>query len=398
MAPRNAVISPKTDWQSVLVLLLAGLVAACQVGKAAIAVPLLRQDLGLSLVTASWVVGAYGVLGALAGLPAGIGVARIGARTAVIIGLSAIAVGSGLGALAATGATLLATRVLEGCGFLALVVAAPTVLRNRSAPRDREIVLTWWSTYMPGGTALMMFVGPALVSSGWQTLWLANALLAAATAGVVWLLLPHDAGAAPRAAEMDTQVVRVVTSAGPLLLALAFGIYTFHYFALTGLLPTLLVERMGLSVGQAGAVSAVTVLANALGNLAAGIFLGWTWAVVAVAFGCIGLASIGIFSELLPVGLVVAVACVSLGISGLVPGSIFAATPRVAHQSAALAITLGLLVQASNLGQVFGPAALGAWADQFGWSTAPCIFVVIAIAGIAIALRLRSLLQISERT
>ncbi len=390
----------KTDWRSVFVLLLAGLVAACQVGKAAIAVPLLREDLGLSLVMASWVVGSYGVLGALAGLPAGIGVSRIGTRTAVILGLSAIAIGSGLGALAATGAMLLATRVLEGCGFLALVVAAPTLLRNLSAPRDHEIVLTCWSAYMPGGTALMMLVGPLLASSGWQELWLANGLLAAATGALVWLLLPPGVGAGTREARPRAQVVNVLASTGPVLLSLAFGIYTFHYFALTGLLPTLLVDRMGLSVGQAGAVSAVTVLANALGNLAAGIFLRWTyplWAVMAAAFGCIGLASIGIFSELFPVGLVAVVACVSLGISGLVPGSIFAATPRVARQSAALAVTLGLLVQTSNLGQVFGPAALGAWVDKFGWSAAPFIFVAIGAGGIAIALRLRSVLHTSGR-
>jgi MFS family permease len=398
--PKPAVTLAKTDWRSVFILLLAGLVAACQVGKAAIAVPLLRQDLGLSLVTASWVIGAYGILGALAGLPAGIGVARIGARTAVISGLSAIAGGSGLGALADTSTILLATRVLEGCGFISLVIGAPTLLRNLSTPRDHEIVMTCWSTYMPGGTALMMLAGPPLAASGWQNLWLVNGLIAAATAGVVWLLLPPRTGPAEHNVAAPAQIARVVTSPGPILLSLAFGVYTFHYFALTGLMPTFLVDRMGLSVGEAGTVSAITVVANAFGNLAAGIFLRWTvplWAILATAFSCIGLASIGIFSDL-PVGVVAAVACVSLGISGLVPASLFAATPRVAHQSAALAITLGLLVQASNFGQVFGPAALGAWADKFGWSTAPFLFVAIGAGGIAIALRLRSLLQTSERT
>jgi MFS family permease len=387
---------PKTDWRSIVVLLLAGLVAAGQVGKAAIAIPLLRQDLGLSLLMASWVVGSYGVLGAVAGLPAGIGVSRIGARTAVIVGLSAVALGSALGAIAASGTILLLTRVLEGCGFLALVVAAPTMLRNLSAQRDQETVLTWWSAYMPGGTALMMLVGPLLTQSGWQPLWLANGLLAAATASLVWLILPRQSGAIERDTAARAQVVDVLGSPGPILLSLAFGAYTFHYFALTGLLPTLLVERMGLSVTQAGAVSAITVVANALGNLAAGIFLRLAvplWAVMMAAFTCIGLAPLGIFSESLPVGFVAVLACASLGFSGLVPGSIFAATPRVARHSAALAVTLGLLVQTSNLGQVFGPAALGAWVDRFGWSSAPLVFIAVAVVGVAIALQLRSFLR-----
>jgi hypothetical protein len=55
------------------------------------------------------------------------------------------------------------------------------------------------------------------------------------------------------------------------------------------------------------------------------------------------------------------------------------------------------LVQASNLGQVFGPPALGAWVDKFGWSTAPIIFLAIGAGGVAIALRLRGLLRTRER-
>jgi len=195
---------------------------------------------------------------------------------------------------------------------------------------------------------------------------------------------------------MREQVGAVLTSAGPILLALAFGVYTFQYFALTGLLPTLLVERMGLSVSQAGAVSALAVVANAFGNMAAGLLLRWKlplWAIIAAAFSCLGVGSWGIFSEFLPVALVVLLGCASLGIAGLVPGSIFTATPRFANDAAVLTVTMGLLVQTSNLGQVFGPAALGAWVDTFGWPTAPLIFVIMAIIGVVIALRLRQLLH-----
>ncbi len=375
---------PKTDWRSVSILILAGLVAACQVGKAAIAVPLLRQELGLSLLMASSVIGAYGMLGAVAGLPAGIGVSILGTRAALVLGLLAIAIGSGLGAAATGGASLLATRALEGCGFLAVVVAAPTLLRNLSAPRDRDVVLTCWSAYMPGGTAVMMLVGPLLTSFGWQQLWLANSVLAAGCAAIVWLSLPRHAQATEPQVGALGHVGLVFSSTGPILLALAFGTYTFQYFALTGLLPALLVERMSLTVAQAGAVSALAVVANTFGNLAAGIFLRLNvplWGIMASAFACLALASFGIFSDGLPVSLVAAFACVSLGIAGLVPGSIFAATPRLAHHSAALAVALGLLVQASNLGQVLGPPALGAWVEKFGWSAAPFIFFAVGRPG-----------------
>ena len=59
----------KTRWLAVWTLIFAGAVAAFQIGKAPIAIPLLREDLGLSLTFASWIIGVYATVGAIAGLP-----------------------------------------------------------------------------------------------------------------------------------------------------------------------------------------------------------------------------------------------------------------------------------------------------------------------------------------
>lgn len=392
-------MTAKTDWRVVFALVMAGVVAACQVGKAAIAVPLLREDLGLSLVAASWVVGTYGTLGALAGLSAGIAVSFIGARTAAVAGLAAIALGSAIGAFAPGGATLLASRIVEGCGFLGVVIAIPTLLRGVAVGRDRDLALVFWSAYIPAGTALMMFVGPFLTFEGWRGLWLANAVLAACYAGVVWSLMPADPPAPrPTSASVRALLKGVLEGSGPLLLALGFGIYTFQYFALTGLLPTLLVERLGLSIAQAGTIAAVTVLANMFGNLAAGLLLQRgvpLWIVMVTAFGFLGIAALGIFNAAYPVALVAVLASASLAITGLIPASIFAASPRLAPAPHLMAVTLGLIVQASNIGQLLGPAALGTWAEHYGWSSAPLLFGAVALGGITIALLLRRLLPAS---
>lgn len=388
-----------THWTAVGVLVAAGWLGACQVGKAAIAVPLLQQDLGLTLVVAAWVVGAYGTLAAVAGLPAGIGVARFGARRAAVIGLLAIGLGSTLGAFATSGSALLACRVIEGCGFMAVVIGVPTMLRGLTAERDRSLVFTLWATYLPGGSALMMLGGPLLSAVGWHTLWLINGIAALLYAGVVWAVTPRETtsgGPAMGAA----QVLHVLAAPAPRLLALAFGTYTFQYFALTGLLPTLLVQRMGLSLAQAGAISAMTVVANALGNLAAGVLARFAvplWAIVATGFSFTGVAAFGVFSDALPVAAVAALASTSLAITGLIPASIFIAAPQLAPQAPVLAVTLGLVMQASNLGQVLGPAALALWAQQFGWGSAPVLFVAIAASGIAIAWRLQRMLKNEPR-
>ncbi len=233
-------VTTRTEWRLVCLLIAAGYVAAFQVGKAAIALPLYRQDLGLSLTAASWVVGAYATLGATAGLMAGAGVSLMGARRSAIGGLLVIALGSGLGALARDGTALLLTRVVEGCGFIAVVIAAATLVRSATAPRHRDVVLTCWSTYMPGGSAVMMLVGPALAAFGWPALWAVNAALAALTAVALWALLPRGlAEDSERRNGAVADVASVMRAPGAVLLATAFGIYTFQYFALTGLLPTL---------------------------------------------------------------------------------------------------------------------------------------------------------------
>ena len=59
----------RTQWLRVWAIIFAGIVAALHIGKAPIAVPLLRQDLGLSLAFASWIIGAYAILARLPAFP-----------------------------------------------------------------------------------------------------------------------------------------------------------------------------------------------------------------------------------------------------------------------------------------------------------------------------------------
>jgi len=384
-----------TRWPLVFAFMLAGMVAACQVGKAAIAVPLLQQDLGLSLVFASWIVGAFGALGAAGGLFAGSIVSLFDPRRTLIAGLCMIGIASIAGALAPDGTFLLATRVLEGCGFLATVLSVPRLIRAISAARDSDRVFAYWGVYLPTGSAAMMLLGPLIAASGWRALWFVNGALALIYAGIV-ARLPAPVARATGSASALANIVQVLHAPGPILLAVAFGIYTFHYFALTGLLPTLLVEKLGLSIHAAGLVSAITVAANGLGNLMAGALLRRgvaLWSIALGGFLVIGTSGFAIFSPAMPVVAIAVATAATLAISGLIPASIFAAAPRLASNSALLAITLGLMMNGSNMGQLLGPAALAAFVQRFGWERAPLVFVGVMIAGIALALILRAVLR-----
>jgi MFS family permease len=387
----------QTRWGTVAALILAGVVVALQIGKASIAVPVLQKELQLTLVVASWVIGAYGMLGAVGGLPSGVVASLFSARRTLIAGLIAAGLGSLAGAMATHGGILIATRIIEGCGFLAAVLAVPRLLRAVTAPRDRDTVLAFWGAYMPAGSVIMMVAGPQLMSFGWQTMWIVNGAVVLLYALIVAMLPVQEETPAENPGQALLSNVKLAVGApGPILLALAFGIYTFQYAALAGLLPTLLVDRMGLSVAAAGAISAVTVAANAVGNVFAGAMLRFgasLWAIAAFGYCFVGAAAFGIFSENLPVVLIATLASASLAVTGLIPASIFAAAPRFAHSSALLAILLGILNQASNLGNLFGPAALASVAQSFGWSRAPLLFLCVTVSGLIVALMLRAVMK-----
>jgi MFS family permease len=386
--------SPQTHWNTVAALVAAGMVSAFQIGKAAIAVPLLQDDLSLSLVFASWIVGAFGALGAAFGLFAGSIVSMVEPRRSLVAGLCIIGLASIAGAMAPNGTVLLLTRVIEGCGFLATVLSVPRLLRAVSQSSDSDRVFAFWGAYLPLGAAVMMLIGPLFAAYGWQTLWLANGVIALGYAALM-AVLPFPKVPAGRAGALGN-IAQVLTSPGAIAVSFAFGIYTFHYFALTGLFPTLLVDQLGLSIGAAGIVSAVTVLANGVGNLIAGVLLKRglpLWAIALFGYVVIGISGFAIFAPGLPVLAIAIVTSLTLALTGFIPASLFAAAPRVAPSAALLAVTIGFIMNGSNLGQLVGPAALAAFVQRFGWANAPYLFIGVTIAGLAVSLALRAVLR-----
>jgi DHA1 family inner membrane transport protein len=386
----------RTRWGVVAALLLAGMAASLQVSKVAIALPQLQRDFSLSLFVAASAIGAYSVLGAALGMPLGFLFSLVNARRTVITGFIIAACGSFLGAAATSGELLVAARIVEGCGFLATVLVIPSLLRRAAAQRDLDTIMSLWSAYLPSGAAVMMIVGPAVLEFGWRVLWIGNGALSLAAAVLLFFLpMPDDAAAsgAGHFAMHFKHAGTVLRSRGTLLLAVTFSLYTFQFMAMAGLLPTLLVQRAGLSVASAGLITALTWIANAAGNASAGLLLragAPMWTVVLGAFSLMGVATVGIFSASLPLAAIVALACLSLGLTGLIPGSVFAAAARIAPAPAMLVLSLGLINQGSNIGTLLGPAALGFLVQNFGWGSAWLLFAGVAACGVAAALGLRA--------
>lgn len=380
-----------TDWRAVTIVVVAGIVAALQVGKGIIALPALRVDFALGLEAAGWVISVFAFLGVFLGIPAGMLVNRFGDRFACLLGLAVLGLGSLMSALAPSFALLLIGRTIEGIGFLLTTVAAPALLRRIVAINDRDFVFGLWSTYMPAGMALALICGAAL--SGWRGFWLVNVGLILITL-LAASLIPRemDRVGQPLAA-LARDAWTTLMSPGPVLIALVFTLYSLLYFALASFLPILLGARMLVSPGVAGLLSALVIAVNILGNLAAGALLGRNlvarWLLFAIAVLVMGFSGIAIFLAPLPPLVIFLLCLVFSGVGGLLPATAMTTAPLLVAEPRLTPMSLGLIVQGSNLGQVVGPVTVGAAVDAAGWPAAAWPVAIAALLALFLSLLLR---------
>jgi predicted MFS family arabinose efflux permease len=382
----------KTRILDAALLIGAGIVAACQVGKAFIAMPLIVADLDIGVGVGSIILAVVALTGALGAMPVSMFMRRLGARRALILGLVAIGVGSGIGAAASGAAILILSRAIEGLGLLAAVLVIPDLLQQAVAPRDRDLMLAIWGTYMPIGTVLMLLLGPVLPQIGWRTLWAFDAILPIAYAALCFLRFGFGERGS-RGSSLLSEVEALFRAPGCLYLALAFGLYSFSYVAIAGFMPLILVTQLHLSFATAGLFTTAAVAANVIGNVTAGVLLRAgipVWANVATSFVVYGAASLIIFASGAAGPTVAITAALTLGIGGLTPGSIFAAVPRFAPNPTLVTPTVGLIQQASNIGQFVGPLATGFFAAHFGWAAVPFVMIPAACMGVAVAAGIRA--------
>jgi predicted MFS family arabinose efflux permease len=381
----------------VLLLVGSGIIAAAQVGKAIISVPLIRSELSFGLDVAGLIVATFATLGAMTGIGAGVIVGRLGIRRSLIGGMGAIALGNVIGAEASHETVLLAARIIEGVGFVGVVLAIPSMLARLVVREARDFVMAVWSAYMPTGIMLMLLAGPVLSSVGWRNFWLANAAVACACA----LLLVLYAPAVPETPRKPTdrffaQVATVICHPACLMVGVTFFAFACQIFSLAFALPLLLTSAYGTSLGAAGLLSAIVLAVSAVGHVTSGVLLRIgvpIWVNIASAFACLALCVFVVYGDVLPPMGIAFAAALALGIGGLAPGALYAAAPHAAPSPSAVPSTIGLLQQASSLGQFAGPAVLGLWVESFGWSAAPEILAPVALVGLAAAFVLRRVLN-----
>lgn len=387
-----------------LLVILSGVVAALHIGKMPVAIPVLREALGVTLVEAGFLLATVQFAGMSVGVLIGTATDGIGLRRSVILGQSILATAGLAGVWVQRPEALLAFRAFEGLGFLLTVLSAPGLIRQLVPRAQLTPYLGLWGAYMATGAAVALLGAPSIMSLiGWRGLWLLLGALSAAMAVWVRMSIPSDARrreAVPIPAgqsESDPWWQRLrltLSSKEPWRVAIAFALYTSQWLAVIGFLP-LVCEQAGFSKPAAGALTAFACFVNVCGSVAAGRLL--HRGVPARHLLYVGYVSLMVTAFVafhpstsdLPVLRYLAVVLYS-AIGGLIPGSLFAEVVHAAPSERTVSTTVGWMQQCSSTGQFFGPPAVAMLAaDVGGWhltwvATGACsILGLILASGLA---------------
>lgn len=353
----------------------AGLGAGAYICKVPPALPLLRADLGLTLVQSGFIATTFYVMGGLVGVFVGALVDRYGQKRLALLGLALMSAGGVAGVFCRNFPELLATRFLEGIGFMLFTVAGAPLLTAITTEQDRPMAFSLWSAYMPTGGALALIAAPlALATFGWRSLWLGVAAYTALMAVLLARAVP-----APRfggGIGSMRLVAESIARPGSLALCVVFICYVGQWSSLMIWLPTFLVDERGATPATASLLTAVFVAINIPGNLAGGWALkrgAARWRVIGVASIFMALTATSALASGLPDALRLASVLLFSLVGGMIPAAVLSGGPVHARSPQHIGTAQGMIMQGAQIGQFFGPMlvamaaqGLGGWSASLG--------------------------------
>ncbi len=344
----------------VLVLWVAGLCAAAQFAKFAIALPEIAQIYPQSGALLGLTLSLISLVGALFGLSAGAMANWVSLHKLLLFGLLT---GAGISLAQAYGLPLyllMISRVLEGASHLTIVITAPALISMVSSERFRSSAMTLWGTFFGVSFALTAVLGLPLVHSyGVHALFLAHGLLTALVAAIVLVAFAPATGKFTRQPRTDTartsasqatlteQYKRAVLSPSISAPAAGWLFYTLTFVALVAILPDLAAPELR------SFTATILPIASIVSSMTIGVALLLWWSAVRVI--CMGFV-LAMMNALLLIVMPesVLVSALLFASLGLVQGASFAAIPQLNPSSADQTLAYGALAQTGNIGNLLG--------------------------------------------
>lgn len=152
--------------------------------------PDIRADFGVSITTAGFIVGSYGLARLAVDLPAGFLADKVGPRRLSVIAIVILLVASVLGALAGSVEQLIAARIGSGVAVGILATVILSALSATATPANRGKVMSLFHVANNTGIALYPMVGGLLGTAlGWRATFGVTFVLALVAGAVLLPLL-----------------------------------------------------------------------------------------------------------------------------------------------------------------------------------------------------------------
>lgn len=263
------------SWPSIiLTLAFAVIIAACH-GKTILLIADIAKAYSVSPSHASWVVSAVAIVAAIASPIVNWGVARVGERRAIIFGLIVAALCSYLASTTTDFSVLLTLRVIEGAGYISVVLAALALLVHTTEGKRRTSALAFWSVASPLGGAIAIFAVSPYVGGDngqWRIAFSGHAvillLLLLATPLLPSINLANRAERKPL-----SQVFKIYADPSALRLAAAVGAPLTVALGLITITPDYLIHVLNVAPAAIGVISTVGILSSVVAGLFAGFIL-----------------------------------------------------------------------------------------------------------------------------
>ncbi len=336
-------------------------------------------DAGVAL---GFAVSLISVLGVLFGFTAGLAVSIVGFRRMLLTALVLGAVLSAVQALMIPLSALFISRIIEGVSHLIIVVAAPTMMAQITAPRHRAMVMTIWSTFFGGAFVFTGWVGlPFVASYGLPVLFGVHAAWMIAVAGVLFFILPRitrdeQRPSWPSLAQVMRDHGQAYASPYQAAPALGWVAYAAIYVAALTVMPGQLSPE-----ARVWAVPLMP-LAGLLVSMTVGMVLTRYVPAVRIVMSGFALgAVVCLLSVFAPGSAFLAIAL--LAILGLVQSGSFASIPQLNTTPEGQALANGALAQGGNLGNLMGTPLLLSLVALGGATVMYLGLLVLCLAGLA---------------
>jgi len=389
----------QSPWFILVIVLLTSLAAPLNQFKVPPVMPILMEVFGQSARSAGLLMSVFALTGLFLAVPAGFILQKFGYRTAGLLALLCLILGSGIGACSRAIGVMLISRFIEGAGMSLMTVVAPAIVALWFASEKRGKAMGIWCMWVPLGSTIMFILAPSLTGRWhWEGVWWFCFFYTAIIGFFFYIFIRSDprtfsdqAGPTPAGRLEGKNLRRVLRNRDLWLVSLVFCCFNFAYVTFLTWAPAFLHQIRHATIARASLLMSVTSILTIM----AGPMAGWIsdkinsrkiictvpLLLMAFLFPLSSSASEDLFLVL----------AAGIGLAaGFIPAGVFSGAVEVVGDERVAGMAMAVVQIGQNSGMLLGPLVFG-WIVQSqgasggalgeGWQTAFWILAPVSVLG-----------------